>query len=86
MRNCKDSILYAAAKQVRISTSENIEAYIYSLTEPAIEKSRNISFGPFRMTFPGIKKMFLKSNLKLEENHWCHVYDFDYDYEVGNVN
>jgi len=31
------------------------------------------------MTFPGIKNLFKKAGLDLNENHWCHVYDFDYD-------
>lgn len=71
---------------MRISNSQNIEAYIYSLTEPALEKSTNIKIAPFMMTFPSFKASFFRANLKLTENNWSQVYDFDYDPDKGNLN
>lgn len=38
------------------------------------------------MTFPGIKSMFRKANLNTTENHWCHVYDFDFNPETKIIN
>ena len=59
-------------------------AYIYSKSEPAVEKSTNISFAPYMLKLPGLNDLFTKSNLDFYENHWSEIYQFGYMRELDN--
>ena len=59
-------------------------AYVYSKSEPAIEKSTNIRFAPYMMRLPGLAKLFSLSGMDPGANHWSEVYQFGYEKEKGN--
>ena len=52
----------------------SIVAYVYSKSEPAVEKSKNVRFAPYMIKFPGLDDLFAKSGIDFEENHWSEVY------------
>ena len=59
-------------------------AYIYSKSEPAIEKCTNVSFAPYMLRLPGLSTLFEKSGLDFYENHWSEVYQFGYEKDLDN--
>ena len=79
--NCTVSLI---SKQLRFRECHDIKIYAYCLSDPVVESSTNIFFGPFNYNFPKAKELFLKGSfteskiffLKKEENKFEKVYDF----------
>mgnify|MGYP000878441590 CR=1 FL=1 len=58
-KNCKVSII---SKQLRFRECHDCDIYTYCPSDPVIEASSNIKFGPFNYKFPNAKKLFKKAN------------------------
>ena len=76
MRNCQNCRLSAAAEQVRISDSTNIEAYIFSLTDTALENARNVLIAPYNFVYNGIVEHFQQLKIDVNNNNAFFVMDF----------
>ena len=80
-KNCQFSII---ARQVRFRNCENLKIFTYCPSDPAVESSFNIYFGPFNAFFPHLKELFVKGEFKKEEkNHIDTPYDFTPSEELG---
>ena len=80
-KNCEFSII---ARQVRFRNCENLKAFTYCPSDPAVESSFNIYFAPFNAFFPHLKELFVKGEFKKEEkNHIDTPYDFTPGEELG---
>ena len=76
MRNCQDCQLSAAAEQVRISDSNNIQACIFSLTDTALENAQNVLIAPYNFVYNGVVEHFAQLKIDVNNNNAFFVMDF----------
>lgn len=76
VRNCKNCKFTVACKQFRTRDCVDCTIYLHSKTEPAIETSTGMKFGPFNGTYPGHENDMLAADLDSGVNKWDAVYDF----------
>ncbi|AIN97242.1 hypothetical protein LPMP_180610 [Leishmania panamensis] len=76
LRNCKNMTIHVACKQLRTRDCEHIKLYIFTSTDPVVEMSHHISFYPFHLRLPGLRRLFAEARLDPKANRFVHVYDF----------
>ena len=77
LRNCRDSVFTIACNQLRTRDCHNCTVYLYSQTDPIIETSSKMTFGPYNASFARQNAMFPASHLVPTDNHWRHIFDFN---------
>jgi hypothetical protein len=83
VRDCKNCTFTIACKQLRTRDCENCTFYLYSKTEPIIETSSGMKFGPFNGAYDGHAAAMARANLQPNHNLWFAVYDFNDDAKTG---
>lgn len=63
-KNCTISVI---SKQLRFRDCENCKIYSYCSSDPVIEASKNMLFGPFNYAFPKAKELFLKAKFEMSK-------------------
>ncbi|CAK66950.1 unnamed protein product (macronuclear) [Paramecium tetraurelia] len=84
VRKCENIEISVASSQFRVSNSNNIQCFVYTSSDPALEKSTGISFAPYNFTYPGITEDFGKAKLDPANNKWSQVFDFTPNAEASN--
>ncbi|CAD8211212.1 unnamed protein product [Paramecium pentaurelia] len=84
VRKCENIEISAASSQFRVSNSNNIQCFVYTSSDPALEKSTAITFAPYNFAYPGITEDFGKAKLDPANNKWSEVFDFTPNTEVSN--
>ena len=75
---CSHCTFSVACQQLRIHESHHLTVYQQS-SGCIIEDTTNCGFGPYHVTYPGIKEDFQEANLSPEEkDRWRKVEDFNY--------
>jgi hypothetical protein len=77
LRECKRCTFYLACKQLRTRDCEDCTIFLYTKTDPIIETSTRMSFGPFLGSCPRLSQAFRRANLDARHNHWRRVFDFN---------
>lgn len=77
VRDCENIKISCAGAQVRVSDSKNVDCFIYCQSDPVVEKSSNIRFGPYNFAYPLQGEHFIKAKLDIGNDHWSQIYDFD---------
>lgn len=57
MRNCTNCVFTIACKQLRTRDCSGCSIYLYSLTDPIIETSQQMSFAPFNGAYCGLERV-----------------------------
>lgn len=83
IRDCKDCTFTIACKQLRTRDCKNCTIYLYCKTEPIIESSEGMKFGPFNGAYPGHEQTMKDANLPPSHNVWHAVYDFSDELKTG---
>jgi len=65
---------------------KSIKAFIYTSSDPALEKVTNILFAPYNFTYPLIDEHFTKAKLNINNDKWSEVFDFTPNFEKRNWN
>lgn len=68
LRNCQSSNFSIACMQLRTRECNDLTIYLYSLSDPHIEKSFGIKFAPYNLAYPQQDKHFKIANLDPETN------------------
>nr|CUU97561.1 hypothetical transcript [Hymenolepis microstoma] len=68
--------ILAACQQFRVRDSENISAFIASVSEPIIENSRSIHFAPFLLSYPQVNVQFRSAGLNPFNCSYSSIHDF----------
>ena len=76
MRNCDNCSLTAAAEQIRISDSSNIDLYAFSLTDIALEKAVGVKLAPYNFAYSGVDEHFERLGFRGKANNGFYVHDF----------
>ena len=77
VRDCEDCTFTIACKQLRTRDCKNCTFYLYSQSDPIIETSDGIRFGPFNGAYPMLNVHFERAGLIADNNHWRAVFDFN---------
>ncbi|KAG7391684.1 hypothetical protein PHYPSEUDO_003758 [Phytophthora pseudosyringae] len=77
VRNCTNCVFTIACKQLRTRDCMGCSIYLYSLTDPIIETSQQMTFAPFNGAYCGIERNFVDAHLEPTNNHWSQLYDFN---------
>ena len=77
IRNCQNCTFTIACKQFRASDCRTCTFNLFCSTEPAIEASQDLKFGPHNGAYPGHEKDMIAAGLDPAVNMWFKVYDFD---------
>ncbi len=75
--NCTNCTFTIACKQLRARDCKECIINLYCKTEPALETSTDMKFGPFNGAYPGHKKDMLLADLDPSVNKWQAVHDFN---------
>jgi len=65
-KNCKISII---SKQLRFRECHDCDIFAYCPSDPVIEASTNMKFGPFNYNFPNAKEIFKRANFNESKNN-----------------
>lgn len=82
-KNCSISVI---SKQLRFRDCENLKIYTYSASDPVIEASKEIYFGPYNAFFPNLTELFKKANFVEGENKFNNIYDFSQAKSNSEIN
>ena len=52
LRNCSDCIVTAACGQFRTKNCRNLMIFLFCKSDPSIEYSDNLVFGPYNFSYP----------------------------------
>jgi hypothetical protein len=76
LEDAKDSVVMAAAHQVRIHKSTHVDFYLRSRSYPIIEKCSDVRFAPYSFDFEGSRERLEGAKLGEENDLWSDVKDF----------
>jgi len=76
VRDCEDCIFWVAAQQLRTSDCHRCTFYLYTRTEPVIEKSDNLAFAPWAARYPKCVSQFREMGFDPQRNLWNAIFDF----------
>jgi protein XRP2 len=76
VRNCSDSLVATAAQQLRISHSQNIQAFVFSETHTTLEETTGLVIAPYHFDYPGISGHFKQTEIDTSVNKAFLVLDF----------
>lgn len=76
LRNATDCTFYVACKQLRTRDCVNCRVFLYAKTDPIIEASHGMRFGPWTVAYPLSDIHFKSAALVPQHNHWRRVFDF----------
>lgn len=84
VRNCKSCDTIMACQQFRARDCTDCKFALFSTTEPIIETSKNMQFACFDFSYFSLRAQFASAGLKLWNNKWWMVYDFNKNAEKPN--
>jgi len=77
--DAQDSKFYIATRQARIHGSSNCQFYLYTLSNPSIEDSSRLGFGPYSCkTYNEATAHLAQCGFLDNENQWMAVQDFSW--------
>jgi len=92
VRNCSNCTFTVACGQLRTRDCQNCTFNLYCKTEPVIETSLNMKFGPFNGAYPGHRGDLLDAELggedvsDVNDDKWQNVFDFNDPSKTGEKN
>jgi hypothetical protein len=77
LRDCENSVVTACCGQFRLKNCKNLYIFLYCDSDPSIEYSSGLIFGPYNFSYPLQDQHFAQA--KLDNNHdlWSQVFDFN---------
>jgi len=75
IRNCENSRFSIACGQFRATACKETTIFLYSASDPHIETSSSLKFGPYNFSYPQQDKHFRLASLNPSVNKWSTVYD-----------
>lgn len=76
LRNCMSCKILCACQQLRTRDCSKTDIFLFCTTQPIIEASYKMQFGCYQLSYSGLAKQFVETELELMNNSWDKVYDF----------
>merc|ERR1719235_1866517 len=84
IRNCTNCDIVLACQQFRSRDCLNCRFALFCMTEPIIETSKNMQFACFDFFYFSLKDQFRKAGLKVWNNKWWMIHDFNKNIQDPN--
>lgn len=84
VRDCEDCTFFLACQQLRTRDCKRCTFHLYSKTEPIIETSQELSFGPWTARYPSCTEHFATTKFDIQRNLWNAVFDFNGNTSYSN--
>jgi len=76
VRDCTDCEISVACSQFRSRNLYDSDIFLYAQSNPIIESSQGLRFGPYNLAYPLQDKHAIEAGLSRGQNKWDKVYDF----------
>ena len=77
---CSECVLEVACGHLIVTECDNLIVYLYTATEPEVERSNGILFAPYNLSYAGLGLQFSHAGLDPRKNFWSRVRaDGEYD-------
>ncbi|CAG9329243.1 unnamed protein product [Blepharisma stoltei] len=77
LRDCSNCIITAVCGQFRLKNCRDLKIYLYCSSDPSIEYSSNLVFGPYNFSYPLQDQHLQKAKLDQNNNLWSQIFDFN---------
>ena len=77
LRDCENCVVTAACGQLRTKNCKNVKFYLFCNSDPSIEYSSELVFGPYNFAYPLQDKHMQESKLNLSNDKWSQIFDFN---------
>ncbi|CAL8086071.1 unnamed protein product [Calicophoron daubneyi] len=79
IRDCHKCHIMTACQQFRTRDCRDLTIFLACVTEPIIESSTGMAFGPYQCYYPELEAQFNAAGLSIFNCNWSDVYDFTPD-------
>lgn len=86
VNNLNNVKLVIACHQLRIHESYDSDFYIHLGSRAIIEDCSRVTFSPYALSYPSLKKHFEQSSLNMNESNWECIDDFNWLNEAKSPN
>ena len=77
LRDCENCVVTVCCQQFRAKNCKNLYIFLYSESDPSIEYSSSLIFGPYNFSYPLQDTHFIESKLDINHDMWSQVFDFN---------
>lgn len=77
LRDCENCVVTVCCGQFRAKNCKNLYIFLYSASDPSIEYSTGLIFGPYNFSYPLQDTHFTQAKLDLDHDMWSQVFDFN---------
>ena len=77
LRDCENCIVTVCCGQFRAKNCKNLYIFLYSNSDPSIEYSTGLVFGPYNFSYPLQDTHFIEARLNINHDVWSQVFDFN---------
>jgi len=83
IRECTDCTFTMMVQQFRCRDCTNCTFHLFSTTEPIIESSTGLTFGPFNGGYPELAQHMQQAGMEASINKWSLIFDFNDPAKTG---
>lgn len=76
-RDCSDCKVSVCCQQLRTKNCHRVVFNAMVASDPTIEYSDELQFGPYNFAYPKLDEHLVQSKLHVEEDHWSQIFDFN---------
>ena len=76
-RDCSDCKVAVCCQQLRTKNCHRVVFNAMVASDPTIEYSDELQFGPYNFAYPKLDEHLVQSKLHIEEDHWSQIFDFN---------
>jgi hypothetical protein len=77
LRDCENCVVTASCAQFRLKNCKRLYIFLYCGSDPAIEYSSELIFGPYNFSYPLQNTHFAQAKLDVKNDKWSQVFDFN---------
>jgi len=77
LRDCENCVVTASCAQLRLKNCKRLWIFLYCNSDPAIEYSSELVFGPYNFSYPLQDTHFAAAKLNPSNDKWSQVFDFN---------
>ena len=81
-RDCADCSVSVCCQQLRTKNCHRVVFNAMVTSDPTIEYSDQLQFGPFNFAYPNLDQQLSEAQLAIEDNHWSQIFDFNKEENV----
>ena len=77
LRDCENCVVTASCAQFRLKNCKRLYIFLYCSSDPAIEYSSELVFGPYNFAYPLQDTHFAQAKFSPANDKWSQVFDFN---------